>query len=76
MQKAIKVRCLESFSEVSLRTKKLLANVKEGVYEAELYEETGEYFAKDHKGREFLVGELGDDEREIELDENFELVEE
>lgn len=75
----IKVRCINSFVEENMERTEVLAEVFEGnEYEAELYKETNEYFAKDYEGREFLVGELKIDYLEtpkIKLGNEFELIE-
>lgn len=71
--KKIKVRCLKGFT---LHKKNMIyAKVLEGkIYTAILCENSGEYFAKDNNGHEFLVGELDMDEN-LRLDKDFELVE-
>lgn len=75
----IKVRCINSFVEENMERTEVLAEVFEGnEYEAELYKETNEYFAKDYEGREFLVGELKIDclgSPKIKLGNEFELIE-
>lgn len=71
--KKIKVRCLEGFI---MRKKNVICAkaVKGKIYTAILCENSGEYFAKDNNGHEFLVGELDMDEN-LRLDKDFELVE-
>lgn len=79
----IKVKCIQGFVECNDKNTEeleVLAEVFGGnEYEAELYTKTDEYFARDHKGREFLVGELKINylsEPKIELRKEFELIEE
>lgn len=73
----IKVRCVQEFIEKNIEQTEVLAEVFEGnEYEAELYKETNEYFAKDYEGREFLVGELDClGSQGIKLGNEFELIE-
>lgn len=77
--KIIRVRCIQSFVEKNIEQTEVLAEAFEGnEYEAELYKETNEYFAKDYEGREFLVGELKIDclgSHKIKLGNEFELIE-
>lgn len=75
--KIIRVRCIQSFVEKNIEQTEVLAEVFEGnEYEAELYKETNEYFAKDYEGREFLVGELDClGSQGIKLGNEFELIE-
>lgn len=69
----ITVRCKRGFR--TYRSGKVTADVeKDEIYEAKLYEPTEEYFAKDSKGREFLVGEISFDERNLILEEEFEFL--
>ncbi|EOU1877951.1 hypothetical protein F6J56_05775 [Clostridium perfringens] len=69
----ITVRCKRGFR--TYRSGKVTADVeKDEIYEAKLYEPTEEYFAKDSKGREFLVGEISFDERNVILEEEFEFL--
>ena len=79
INKTIKVKCISGFKEENMDQTELLAEVFENeVYEAELYEETDEYFAKDSEGREFLVGEIKIDSSgnpKIKLSNEFELIE-
>lgn len=76
----IKVKCIQEFTELNTKQTEVLAEVFEGnEYEAEQYIETGEYFARDHEGREFLVGKLKINslgKPEIKLGKEFELIEE
>lgn len=79
----IKVKCIQGFTEYNDKNTEeleVLAEVFEGnEYEAELYTKTDEYFARDHEGREFLVGELKINylsKPNIELGKEFELIEE
>lgn len=76
----IKVKCIQEFTEYNTKQTEVLAQVFEGnEYEAELYSKTDEYFARDHEGREFLVGELKINslcKPKIELGKEFELIEE
>jgi len=73
MKNSIKVKCKDEFELWGNGKTKLLAEVKEGEYEAQLYEETEEYFAKDSEGREFLVGEI-DNNNKLVLGKDFELI--
>ncbi|KGM93331.1 hypothetical protein IRP63_14585 (plasmid) [Clostridium botulinum] len=73
MKNTINIRCLEKFTLYNNGGKKLIADVKSGQYVAKLYKETEEYFSKDSKGREFLVGQLGDDNK-IVLEQGFKLM--
>lgn len=69
----ITVRCKRGFR--TYRGGKVTADVeKDEIYEAKLYKPTEEYFAKDSKGREFLVGEISFDERNVILEEEFEFL--
>lgn len=71
--KKITVRCIRGFR--IYRSGKVTADVeKDEIYEAKLYEPTEEYFAKDSKGREFLVGEISFDKRTVILEEEFEFL--
>ena len=79
----IKVKCVQGFTVCNDKLTEgfeVLAQVFEGnEYEAELYSKTDEYFARDHEGREFLVGELKINslgKPKIELGKEFELIEE
>lgn len=76
----IKVKCIQEFTDYNTKQTEVLAEVFEGnEYEAELYSKTDEYFARDHEGREFLVGELKINslgKPKIELGKEFELIEE
>jgi hypothetical protein len=74
MKNNIKVKCIKGFKQFrNNKEKTLLSQVEEGkVYEATLYELTDEYFAKDSEGREFLVGEMNDDN--LVLQPEFELI--
>lgn len=68
--KKLTVICIRGF--ITYRSGKVTADVeKEEIYEAKLYEPTGEYFAKDSKGREFLVGEISFDKRTVILEKEF-----
>lgn len=68
--KKITVRCIRGFRTYG--NGKVIADVeKNEIYEAKLYEPTEEYFAKDSKGREFLVGEISFDKRNVILEEEF-----
>lgn len=70
--KRIRVRCLNGFK--TYKRNIFYAEAVEGKeYTAILYEETGEYFTKDDKGHEIMVGELLFDET-LKLDEDFELI--
>jgi len=73
MKNSIRVKCVEEFELWGEGKTKLLAEVEEKEYIAQLYEETEEYFAKDSKGREFLVGEINID-RKLVLKQGFELI--
>lgn len=78
MNKKIKVKCNEAFTIFNNDSdiqegRTISAVVEEKEYTATLYELTQEYFAKDDKGREFLVGEINIDEKLI-LEEEFELI--
>ncbi|MBI6033736.1 hypothetical protein [Clostridium perfringens] len=71
--KKLTVICIRGF--ITYRSGKVTADVeKEEIYEAKLYEPTGEYFAKDSKGREFLVGEISFDKRTVILEKEFTLL--
>lgn len=72
MKKIINVECMDEFTLMNHDETDVLAEVEKGEYVAELYGETEEYFAKDSKGRDFLVGEINADERLI-LEEGFKL---
>jgi hypothetical protein len=81
IKRKIKVRCIQEFTEYNTKQIEgfeVLAEVFEGnEYEAELYKKTNEYFARDHKDREFLVGELKMNslgESKIKLGKEFELI--
>lgn len=66
----ITVRCIRGFR--TYRSGKVTADVeKDEIYEAKLYEPTEEYFAKDSRGREFLVGEISFDKRTVILEKEF-----
>lgn len=68
----IKVKAKDAFVLRNYKNE-TVAEIEEGrVYNAKLYEPSGEYFAKDSQGREFYVGEL-DIEDNLKLDECFEL---
>jgi hypothetical protein len=73
MKNIIRVKCLESFTLWGNHKTELLAEVEEKEYDAQLFEETEEYFAKDSDGREFLVGEINID-RKLILQDGFELI--
>jgi len=73
MKKSIRVRCVEEFELWGNCKTKLLAEVEKKEYEAQLYEETEEYFAKDLKGREFLVGEINSNGKLV-IGQDFELI--
>ncbi|MCD3321141.1 hypothetical protein G8V07_12560 [Clostridium botulinum D/C] len=73
MRDTIKVKCLEEFTLYNNGGKNLIADVRVGDYIAKLYKETEEYFSKDSKGREFLVGQMEDDNK-IVLEQGFKLV--
>ena len=73
MKNNIKVKCILEFQLWGEGKTKLMADVKEKEYEAVLFKETEEYFAKDSEGREFLVGELNSVGKLI-LEQDFQLV--
>ena len=73
MEKIIKVKCSDEFELWGEGKTKLLAEVEKKEYEAQLYEETEEYFTKDLKGREFLVGEINNDGKLV-LGQDFKLI--
>lgn len=78
IKKNIKVKCISGFKELDMKENEIAEVLEGNEYEAELYEETDEYFSKDHKGREFLVGELRIDclgDLKIKLGNEFELIE-
>lgn len=74
MKDCIKVKCIMGYKQFrNDEDKTLLAVVEEGkIYKANLYELTGEYFANDSEGREFLVAELNAND-ELILNPEFEL---
>ncbi|MEK3735692.1 hypothetical protein NYE47_00830 [Paenibacillus sp. FSL H7-0941] len=70
--KHILVKCKDEF--VEYLEGKVSCEAMEGEeFVATLHEESGEYFAKDSKGREMFVGDL-DEKDELVLEESFELV--
>lgn len=74
MKKLIKVRAIEGFQMFNHDETVLEVEVDEDdELEAELYEETEEYFAKDKRGREVYVGEL-DVSGQLQLDDCFILI--
>ena len=73
MKNTIRVKCIEGFTLHNYNFTKLLAEVEKKEYDAQLYIETEEYFAKDLKGREFLVGEINID-RKLVLGQDFKLI--
>lgn len=68
MKNKIIVKSLESFILTNNGKTNLIAEVEERNYEAVLFKETEEYFAKDSKGREFLVGEINNNGDLVLLD--------
>ncbi|MCP1134358.1 hypothetical protein NKT34_13720 [Paenibacillus polysaccharolyticus] len=73
--KQIKVRCRDLLTVFNFENEQV-AEINEGeILEAELHEESEEYYATDSNGREVYVGCLNVD-GVLELDESFELVEE
>lgn len=70
--KRIKVKCLNGFKEYK-RNILYAEAIKDKEYVAVLCEESGEYFAKDDKGHEFLVGELLIDDT-LKINEDFMLI--
>jgi hypothetical protein len=71
--KQIKVRVIDEFKEYDQAGNILCEFSKGEEIVADLYEESGEYFASDSKGREVFVGELNFN-GVLELDECFELI--
>jgi hypothetical protein len=74
LENSIRVRCVEEFELWGEGKTKLLAEVEKKEYDAQLYIETEEYFAKDSKGREFFVGEINNDGKLV-LGQDFKLIE-
>ncbi|KIN81895.1 DNA translocase FtsK [Clostridium botulinum] len=74
MKNTIMVKCLDGFTIFNNDKQRTISAVIEDdkEYIATLYKRTEEYFAKDSKGREFLVGEL-DIDGKLVLEKGFEL---
>lgn len=70
--KRIKLKCLNGF-KIYKRNIFYVEAVEGKEYTAILCEESGEYFSKDDKGHEFLVGELLFDDT-LKIGEDFKLI--
>lgn len=75
MKNIIKIKCtVDSTFRKNNRQKTIIATAENGKeYTAKLYRPTEEYFAEDEKGREFLVGQVRNDD-EVDLMDGFELI--